>query len=155
MLNTSSQSSVPLSAPLWRRLAALVYDIFPLFGISCGVVAIVMGLAYVIGLNEFDAAFKNTLPNWIMTPLLVASWALFYIGFWMYKQQTLGMLAWRIQLQNCSTAPFTKSQLITRAVVGVISLASCGLGYLWMLYDPQNRTWHDIASNTKVVLNPK
>ncbi|MET0378345.1 MAG: hypothetical protein ABW049_05060 [Spongiibacteraceae bacterium] len=30
-----------------------------------------------------------------------------------------------------------------------------GLGYWWIWLDPQQRSWHDRASNTRVVVLPK
>ncbi len=137
-------------ASLWRRLAALVYDIFPLFGISCGVVALTMGGAYLVGF-EFTQDFQSTIPQWLLLPLLIGSWSGFYIGFWFYKKQTIGMLAWRIQIQSITHSPPTINQLLIRCLVATLSLTLFGAGYLWMLFDSQKRTWHDIASNTKVI----
>lgn len=151
----NSTESIYPTASLWRRLFALVYDIFPLFGISCGVVALSIGIVALFGLYEFDQNFQNIIPSLLLTPLLIASWLAFYIGFWRYKQQTVGMLAWRIKLRGCNGSSPNNSQLLTRAIVALLSFGCFGLGYLWMLIDPKNRTWHDIASNTEVILTPK
>ena len=35
--------------------------------------------------------------------------------------------------------------------MSIVSGLACGLGYLWMLWDPQRQTWHDKAAGTYVV----
>lgn len=39
----------------------------------------------------------------------------------------------------------------TRAVFSLISGYALFLGYLWALWEPQRRTWHDLIAGTKVV----
>jgi uncharacterized RDD family membrane protein YckC len=38
-----------------------------------------------------------------------------------------------------------------RYAVATVSLAAFGLGFLWSLFDRERRTWHDLASHTKLV----
>lgn len=34
---------------------------------------------------------------------------------------------------------------------GIVSGQCCYLGYLWMLWDGENRTWHDMVAGTRVI----
>lgn len=38
-----------------------------------------------------------------------------------------------------------------RQAAKLLSVAFLGLGFFWMLVDPQRRTWHDLLSGTRVV----
>jgi len=37
----------------------------------------------------------------------------------------------------------------------LVSLLPLGLGFLWILFDPEKRAWHDRLSRTRVVVLPK
>lgn len=40
---------------------------------------------------------------------------------------------------------------LVRYLGRIVSSLPCGLGYFWMLWDPEKQTWHDKLSNTVVV----
>jgi uncharacterized RDD family membrane protein YckC len=40
---------------------------------------------------------------------------------------------------------------IVRALASLLSLLPLGLGFLWILFDPQRQTWHDKISGSVVV----
>jgi uncharacterized RDD family membrane protein YckC len=42
-----------------------------------------------------------------------------------------------------------------RALSCFLSLAPVGLGFFWMLFDPNRQTWHDKIAGTIVVRVPK
>ena len=42
-----------------------------------------------------------------------------------------------------------------RCAVAWVSLAALGLGYWWVLFDRQRRSWPDIVSRTETVVLPK
>ncbi|MDX5378684.1 MAG: RDD family protein, partial [Halomonas sp.] len=68
---------------------------------------------------------------------------------------TLGMQAWRLRVQTRSGNAITLRQSLVRYLVAWLSLAAFGLGYLWVLFDTERRSWPDIASDTRVVVLPK
>lgn len=43
---------------------------------------------------------------------------------------------------------------IGRGFARYLSAIPCGLGYLWMLWDPQKQTWHDKITDTVVIRAP-
>lgn len=75
----------------------------------------------------------------------------FFVFFWMRRGQTLGMLAWRLELSNDRPGPLTLSQLTLRFIGGLLSFAALGLGYLWILADPERRSWSDRLSASRVL----
>jgi len=61
------------------------------------------------------------------------------------------MRAWRLRVVRVDGAALRWPQALLRFGVALVSLAALGIGFVWMLFDPQKRTWHDIAANTLLV----
>jgi uncharacterized RDD family membrane protein YckC len=81
-----------------------------------------------------------------------------YFGLsWRRGGQTIGMRAWRLRLVAVGGPARTPGwgALVVRYGVAALSLAAFGLGFLWSLFDRERRTWHDIASRTRVLRQPK
>lgn len=76
----------------------------------------------------------------------------FHIWFWTHGGQTLGMRAWRIKIFSTDGQSVSFRQALVRYLVAILSLTILGLGFLWVLFDPQKRAWHDLASRTRLVL---
>jgi len=130
------------AAGLWRRTAAACYDLLLLAGILMVtglIVIIVRGGAAVPGGNPFFRLF------------LFAQVAVFFIAFWSRGGQTPGMRAWDLRVVTESDAPLAPARAALRFAAALLSLATLGLGLLWMLLDPQGRAWHDRLSSTRIV----
>jgi uncharacterized RDD family membrane protein YckC len=71
--------------------------------------------------------------------------------------QTVGKWAVGIRVVDGRTAGRIRpSKALLRAVVRFFASGQIlYLGYLWMLWDDQNRTWHDLAADTRVVVAPQ
>jgi uncharacterized RDD family membrane protein YckC len=145
---TIDSNNDPMSLPsagVWRRLAAMLYDAFLILALWMGVGAVA------IAVNGGEAIASN---NPVLPSLLLIATVGFYTYFWRRGGQTLGMRAWRLRLVNERSGPVTGLQCALRCIVGIGSL--CGfLGYIWLWFDAQNKTWHDRVSFTKVVVVPK
>lgn len=72
-------------------------------------------------------------------------------GCWHYGGMTVGMRAWRVRLINTDSGLVSWPKCLLRFLVGGLSLAAFGLGFVWVLFDQKNRTWHDIAAQTLLV----
>lgn len=129
---------------LFRRLAAMVYDLFLLTALF--MLAGFIGVAITSGEANEHLLFK--LLVW-MVPFL------FYWYFWRRSGQTLGMLAWRIRVQTPQGEALNARQTFLRLIGGLLSWSCLGLGYLWLKFDREQRTWPDILSGTQVVVLPK
>ena len=86
--------------------------------------------------------------------LLLSPWV-FFAWFWMHGGQTLGMRSWRIKVVDLKGEPITNSATIKRYLASLLSWAALGLGFLWILFDKENRSWHDLLSNTRLVMVQK
>lgn len=140
------------TAPLSRRLAALVYD-----GLILIALYIMAGFA-VVGVIKAvnDGEFPGTLPAAINLSLMFIIAFFYYSDSWRRRNgQTVGMKAWGIRLINENDGPVQLSQCMLRVGIGFFSLVVFGLGFFWMLFDKRQRNWHDIASVTRVIYIPK
>ena len=130
-------------AGLFRRLAAIVYDLFLLFALF-----ILVGFAGVLvtgGEANDSLLFKVAV---LLVPLG------FYGYFWRKTGQTLGMLAWKIRVQTLQGQPVNLKQTLLRLLGGLLSWSFLGLGHLWLFFDKEKRTWPDLLSRTQVVVVP-
>ena len=59
------------------------------------------------------------------------------------------------RIQNADGSAITLWQALLRFVVAIGSWLFCGLGFLWVLWDKDKRSWHDIYSESRVVQLPK
>lgn len=142
------------NAPLWRRIAALIYDAFLLFGLlmlfgyaAVGVESLLLGTEHV---EKSPTAGGNPLVFVGMVAVVCA----FYCTFWLRNKQTLGMQAWRLQLETVDGSPLTLKHCLLRMGAGVLSWSCIGAGYLCCLL-PARSTWHDTLSGTRVVVHEK
>lgn len=67
--------------------------------------------------------------------------------------QTAGMRILGIYIVRVDGKPFTFKEAAVRHLIGYpLSMASFFLGFLWMLWDPQQQGWHDKLARTIVVI---
>ena len=130
------------SAGLFRRLAAILYD--SLLIIAMWLITTLLLVAFI---NDGTA---------LQGPLfqfgLYFEACLFYSYFWRLRGQTLGMQAWKIKLVSPSLQTLSWQECFARLFFALVSVSMLGLGFIWMLFDPDRLTWHDRASGTRVVL---
>ena len=129
------------SAPLRYRFAAMLYD--ALLVLAIWVTTIVL-LVTITGTAVLGA--------WVQSLLFVELYA-FFAFFWCKRGQTLGMLAWRLRLR--ADGAFTPRQALRRFVGGALSFATLGLGFFWLWFDADRKTWPDKLSDSRVVRGPK
>ena len=130
------------SAGLFRRLAAILYD--SLLIIAMWLITTLMLVAFI---NDGTA---------LQGPLfqfgLYLEACLFYSYFWRLRGQTLGMQVWKIKLISPSLQTLSWQECFARLFFALVSISMLGLGFIWMLFDPDKLTWHDRASGTRVIL---
>ena len=143
--------SPPPAAGLFRRLAALFYDSLLLLALWFATSALLLAASG----GQLSMPGRPLWLLWLLRASLLAVTFLFWAGFWTHGGQTLGMRAWRLRLVSDDGGPITWPQAARRCLAASLSLAALGLGYLWILIDPQRRAWHDRLSGTRVVVLPK
>jgi uncharacterized RDD family membrane protein YckC len=106
-----------------------------------------------------EGSVAHDLPSIAPKPVMLAYMLVvivsFYCYFWRRTGQTLGMQAWRIRVDNDTGGRASWRQCFIRSAVGFVSLLCAGLGYWWLWIDKDRASWHDRASNTRVVVLPK
>ncbi|MGS2742726.1 RDD family protein [Halomonas sp. LS-001] len=142
-------------APLARRLGAMLYDGFLVIAIWIAVtVAHVALFRFVVGqgAEEVGTSFLSVIT---LRLLLVLSAMVFFAYSWTRGGMTLGMQAWRLRVQTLEGTSISWRQSVVRCLVAWVSLAVFGLGYWWVLFDGERRSWPDIVSGTRTVVLPK
>lgn len=148
-MNASPARVIAEPAALGWRLLALVYDLFPLFGIwfACGALALLA--------NAGEALQPGSFGSWLLRIVLLAATFAYFGLSWRHGGQTLGMRAWRLRLVAADGEAPRWPQLLRRFAIGLLSTAAAGLGFLWSLIDRERRSWHDLGSSTVLVRLPK
>ena len=161
-----------IPAPANRRLLAIFYDSFLLIAVLFLAMAV---LLLISGGYEFQAG--NPL---ITTYLLLVSFV-FYGWFWTHGGQTLGMRAWKLQIQQKNGTPINWQHAALRfitalpawlvifigiALVSDIQLATYPwlnqlsmltgwlifiVGIAWLVVDQWPDGWRDKVSRTRIV----
>jgi uncharacterized RDD family membrane protein YckC len=146
------------TAGLSRRLAAIFYDF-----LLCIALLIIVTFIYKLILMGFygqeqlkqmsDSGALDGDP--LLSTVLFMSLFGFFAKFWTHNGQTLGMQVWGLRIQNKDGTAITLWQAMLRFLVAIGSWLLLGLGYLWVIWDKEKRTWHDMYSESQVVHLPK
>jgi uncharacterized RDD family membrane protein YckC len=144
-------------APLWRRIAAMLYDSLLVFAIWIIVAFCLMSAFGIEGARTLDGNVVVLDPlfrNLLFAAMLLSAF-LFFAWFWTHSGQTLGMQAWRIRVMNRDGSPLSWRQSLLRYATAPFALSAFGLGYLYMLVDKQQRTLPDLVSGSQVFRVPR
>ncbi|AFT66441.1 MAG: putative RDD family membrane protein YckC [Cycloclasticus pugetii] len=127
---------------LLRRLAIITYDALLLIAI--------LFLATLVLLPFQDSHLFQ--PNsWLYSLYLLSVSFLFYGWFWTKSGQTLGLLAWKLKIANNKGQNISWRQALIRFTMAILSWGVLGLGVLWILVNKDRLSWHDIASNSRLI----
>lgn len=130
---------------LVRRLMAIMYDLLLLL-------AILFIATYIANaINQGKPIGPDSPYHTIFILYLVAISFFYYGWFWTHGGQTLGMKTWRIRLQSTQSAVISWQQVVIRLITAQLSWLCAGAGFIWSLFNRQNKTWHDIASGCVLI----
>lgn len=141
--NNTRTSGKP--AHLGFRLAAFVYDLFPLIALAMLTSAIWLLL---LGGQPVTPGSPTAYAQ--LASILIVCAAYFALSI-RYGGQTIGMRAWRLRVVDEHGEQPDWPTTIKRTGVGFASLLVGGLGFVWSLFEPKRRTWHDLATQTLVL----
>jgi len=107
----------------------------------------VMILAQVLGANS-----RN--DDVVMRLALIIGVA-YHVGFWTWRGTTLGGIICQLRVVRTDGSALKFPEALVRGVTGIFSLVVLGLGFLWILRDPEHQAWHDRVAGTYVVKVPR
>jgi len=131
-----------LSPGLLVRLAALLYDLLLLIAV------LFFSTAILLPFNSGEATTPSQLIYY--RAYLIAVSFLYYGWFWTHGGQTLGLKAWKIKVLTANQYPISWKQALLRFLAAAFSWSILGFGFLWILFDPNKRSWYDRLSQTAV-----
>lgn len=143
------QPSARPYAGLIRRLMAMVYDSFLVIALF-----FVISIPFVVQFGEQTLTHDPLVRLLYRLVLLLAAF-LFFGWFWTHGGQTLGMRAWRLRTTKMDGSPMDWPASAVRFTASLLSFACFGLGFVWIVIDPEHLAWHDRLSRTRVVVEPK
>jgi uncharacterized RDD family membrane protein YckC len=129
-------------AGFWIRLGAAVIDGI-ILNIIVNIITRLFGLESNIDPREAGAAGGISL--------------IINLGYYTYLHasaagQTIGNRICGIRIADADTGgSIPYSRALIRALMSIVSAIPLGLGYFWMLWQPQKQTWHDLVAKTLVV----
>ncbi|WFE68754.1 RDD family protein [Thiomicrospira sp. R3] len=82
--------------------------------------------------------------------LLIISY-IYLSFFWLQTGQTPGLRTWKLRLIRLDGYLPTRHDANKRFFFCLISIATLGLGWLWLFFNQQGQTLHDRLSNTKII----
>lgn len=127
---------------LLRRLAVMLYD-------ALIVIALLILATAVVMLAGFENLSAGHDP--LFTLYLLATWFFYLAWCWRRGGMTIGMRAWRVVIEDESGRRPGWGACAMRFAVSWISTAALGLGFAWSLFDDRKRTWHDMASRSRLL----
>lgn len=148
----------PVTAPLGKRLLAILYDSLIVFFII--IVAIIILQFLVISIfdvntvaipnGENEALGKEIPADSFITYFFKSLWlilSLFYFSyFWTKRGQTPGMKVWNLKVVNANNSHISWYQAVKRYL-----FAFFGIGLVWVLFNKRNRALQDLLSNTHLI----
>ncbi len=137
-LNSKPLLNASSSVSLLRRLSAITYDIFLVFSLAFFIIGVVLIL-------YFDKQAQN---HPIIFVLIIATVYFYFSWSWVKGRQTLGMKAWKIEIIQFNGDNITHKQAFMRFIVAIFSFTFMGLGFIYQLFNKDNLSLHDKASNT-------
>ncbi len=136
-------------APLWKRLAAALYDLLPLAAL------LMLATFALLPLTGGEGMPRQGIGHHAYQAFIGLLITLYYAWSWHRGGQTIGMRAWRLRVQtDAAQRPSLRTALL-RFAGSLIAIAAAGIGLLWPLFDARKRMWQDIWSGTVVVCVPK
>jgi len=132
------------AALFFRRIAAVLYDSLVLLAVLFFATAIVLP----INSGEAFSSSQFLYPTYLFTVSFI-----FYGWFWTHGGQTLGLRSWKMTVLTSDQQPINWKQAFIRFSTAIISWLCLGLGFVWLIVDKEQLTWHDRLSGTSLFFN--
>ena len=131
-------------AGFWVRFVALLIDVVAL-GLLTTALSPVFG-------SQFHVSGNSYTVNYTATAFGTLIGLVYFIGFWSWRGQTVGMMPFDMQVVG--VADGKKIDVVRgflRYVGFIISIIPLFLGLIWVAFDARKQGWHDKIAGTVVV----
>jgi uncharacterized RDD family membrane protein YckC len=71
--------------------------------------------------------------------------------FWLQTGQTPGLRTWQLQLVRTDGYILTRRDSYVRFLFSIISIATLGVGWLWLFFNNRHQSFHDMMANTQII----
>ena len=79
----------------------------------------------------------------------------YHMAFWAWKGTTVGGIVCNLRLVRTDGTPLRPADALVRGLSSLFSFFALGIGFLWILRDPERQAWHDKIAGTYVVSVPR
>ena len=117
-------------AGFWIRAVALLLDLI-LVGIVCSIIGIPTHNALLLVLAAYGAVM------------------------WKLRGTTIGGIVCGLRVARLDGRAIDWPTAVTRALGSFLSLFVAGLGFIWVVFDPERQSWHDKIAGTVMVHAPR
>lgn len=143
-LETPAATPVPAVeiGGFWIRLLATVID-----GVLGSMITLPIMYAWYGDFfhEEWIAGKLDFVVNWLLPPIVT-------VLFWRWRGATPGKMLLRLRIVDARTGARPHfAQLVGRYLGYLVATIPCGLGLLWVAWDPRKQGWHDKLAGTLVV----
>ena len=141
-------------AGFWIRVGANLIDLI-IFVVIYGVLSL-LSMYLFSDLYLQNVNYQNSYSSFdffelffqYLLPFIVTIW------FWIKFQATPGKMATQLRLVDEKTGlSISTGQAVGRYFATILSMVIFGLGYLWIVFDRRNQSWHDKLAGTVVIRN--
>jgi uncharacterized RDD family membrane protein YckC len=122
-------------AGFWLRMGALLLDVL------------------LVGILTSSDYFLGSFHHHSNLHLLIL--AVYGACMWKLRGSTVGGIVCDLRVVRVDGRPVEWETAIVRALGCFLSLAVCGLGFIWIAFDQNHQAWHDKIAGTVVVRVPK
>lgn len=145
MPSTSVSVTQTQSVPLWRRFAAMFYDLFPLIGLWI----VAAGLWVLVFHKVYDPQHPDPLLRVLLGLWLLAVAGAYFVVSWVRVGATVGSRAWKFRVLRDDGARLDTRTACWRFVLASLSLVLLGCGFWAAWFDRAGRAWHDRVCGTR------
>ena len=126
-----------------RLLGSLFYDSLLTFSLLFALEGVL------VTLNDGEALSSDEYWHF---PLLLGACFSYFGWCWTHSGQTLGMRAWRIRVvHSTKITPLSWKGALMRFGASLLSWIPAGLGFFWVIFDKEGRSWHDRLSGSHLI----
>ena len=79
----------------------------------------------------------------------------YHVGFIAWKGTTVGGIIMQLRVVRMDGTPVRGADALVRGLASIFSTVVLGLGFLWIIRDPERQAWHDRIAGTYVVKVPR